>query len=235
MILASMSCSSSELHSAQISIVIGLLMISLLAEKFLHLPALLRPLALVPCAIVLAFIINPVMPYMLIDACRFWGLDCRLAALLVFPAIAWFGFRAILRQKEIQRSSLAFGLLGVLPMFFAIYSYVGILLQTCIATLVLHQCLRHGSAPDFQVRLVRSCTRLIFIALPLTWLLSVWEFFQGLATMTGAGKNAMLIISYVGLLNHITLELLLLLPLLLWLLRQDRLRQTQTPGESHEN
>ncbi len=120
-------------------------------------------------------------------------------------------------------------------MILAIHNFLGLLFQTALCALVLHQCLRLGSAPDFQVRLVRSCTRLILIVLPFTWLISVWDTFRGLATMTGAGKNAMLIISYVGLLNHITLELLLLLPLLIWLLRQNKLRQTQNPGESHEN
>ena len=56
-----------------------------------------------------------------------------------------------------------------------------------------------------------------------------------LDAMTGEGKQAMLLICYFGIAKHISFEILLLLPLLIWLLRQNKLRQTQNPGESHEN
>jgi len=226
MILTSICYSKAEMLGVHILILISLLIISLWVEKLLlKLPALVTPLVLVLVGIFIAAIIHPFMPWLTLSDLRFWYVD---AVLLIFPLLAVFGIRAIVRQKECQRSSWFFGALGILPMFFAFYHIYGVILQVAFASLVLRHCLRFGPT-DFKIQMIRNCIRLILLAMITSWLIEAWDVYQGLATMTGAGKGAMMIVSYSTLFAYIALEFFLLLPLLLWLLRQDRLRPHEAP------
>jgi hypothetical protein len=227
--ITSISHSKVEMLGVQILILISLLMIALWTEKiFRKLPSIVMPLALLPIVIFIVYVIHPSMPYVIFKAFHPW----RLAALLIFLALAIFGFYAISRQKEFQRTCWFFGVSGILPMFFSFYSIYGVVLQVVFTALVLHHCLRYGHARDFQIRMIRSCTRFIVLALSVSWLMAAWITYEEIAFMTRPGKPPMLIFRYFGLFDYLVLEIFLLLPLHIWLLRQDKLRQTQKQGET---
>jgi len=209
-------------------IFIALLMLWLMVEKI---EDRLAPLVIFP-AIFCVYLINP---FLLSKSFAFRHPDYTLPLMILLPIFALLGGWKLRRSQTNPRCRFDYCFLGIIPMILALHDFWGLLFQSLLCGIVYHHCCRFNESPDFQVRLVRSCTRLIFIVLPITWPLAVWDIFHGLATMTGAGKNAILIICYADLLSHITLELFMLLPLLIWLLRQNKLRQTQNPGESHEN
>ena len=227
MILASSITHDYELLGSRLVVIIGLLLLWLALEKPLLKLHAGWTILLIPLLVYLWG--SLVDPQHFLNGYRLRHLNVWAIPGALLLAICLLGFVTLWRQAESRRSQLAYGLIGLAPMPFALSSLPESLLQSAFAAVVFHQCLRHGTAPEFACRLIRTCTRSLLILLPLTWLLGSWEAFKLLDAMTGEGKQAMLLISYFGIAKHISFELLLLLPLLIWLLRQDRLRPHEAP------
>ncbi|MEN9360050.1 MAG: hypothetical protein RL095_1585 [Verrucomicrobiota bacterium] len=249
MILASFSISFPELLGSHILLLLCILLFWSLSEKKLRQapplfqPLVILPLAFLPLFLVLVALINPVSLMLLVDLfLSFYRkfLPTRilvpcLLAFFFFSGLILFGYYALYRNQARASCFLTFGLIGVAPMIFALSSLPAILLQGLLAWLVLQQCLRHGNSDDFPIRLLRSCSRCLLGALILSWILYTWDTFQGLASMTGNGKEILLILSFSNLFLSIGLQLLVFVLLQLHGLRQENPVSSLAMGDVHEN
>lgn len=156
-------------------------------------------------------------------------------AMSFLPFICCAGY--LLKNMQTERVSLAYGILVIVPAFFCARQLTLLGLHLLWTLGILYHCWRYATAPNFSLLLFRRSCRMLLLLILVGPLLDLekWQWMSHYSLME---NSTLWIRGRVELLSelcrNLSWQILLLLPILIWSMKDNPLTPTQNPEASDE-